>query len=65
MYVLRSCSEHEVFLADNGKQEGGEEGLVEGVDGVGYMFVEQREVVRATRVWDAGVSGIVHGGGTV
>lgn len=60
MYVFYSCSEHQVFLADNGEQEGGEEGVVEGVDGFRDMFIEQLEVVCATRVGDSGVSGIIH-----
>jgi len=58
--VLRSCSEHKVFLADNGEQEGGKERVIERVDGVGDMLVEQLEVVCATGLWDPGVSGRVH-----
>jgi hypothetical protein len=54
-----------VLLADNGEQEGGKEGVVERVDGIGYMLVEQLEIVRATGVWDPGLSGgvgVVHRG---
>jgi hypothetical protein len=60
MYVLQSCSEHEVFLADNREQERGEEGVVEGVDGIRDVFIEQREVVWATSIRDSGVPAIIH-----
>jgi hypothetical protein len=60
VYVLYSCSKHEVFLANNGEQEGSEEGGIERVDGIDEIFVEYVEIVCATRVWDPGLSGIVH-----
>lgn len=49
-----------MLLANNGEQEGGEEGLIEEVDGFRYVFVEQLEIVCAARIWEPGVSGIVH-----
>jgi hypothetical protein len=60
VYVLCSCPEHKVLLTDNGKEEGGEEGGIERVNGVCGVFVEQPEIVCAARVWDSGVSGMVH-----